>query len=818
MRYLLFLLNVLLVIIFSVVNSTAATFVDTTHGTQFTCTTSCHVVHGSGGSTLLGGADAETTCLSCHGPGGIATKKAAIHSPVGFAPEDITCLECHNPHSNRDYTDDGTNSAGTNVQLIGIEFDYNADPVVRYEFATIIEEPASDPRVPKKVIFKDSPADWTRSDGFGICQACHAAPHNEGLDCRGCHEHSKGFAGAGCTGCHDGSGAAGTAEAVSDSSSHALNDTGFTCEECHTAHSSGTIEIPNNSSVGINYGSNGEDGIALGSSTATGGTEAEICWNCHDTYGVSEWGTNTQVSTGSSPYDYGSVNPGAGIGWYADTTPGGEVGATWFSANFGYKSGAIQSMHSVDGTATTPGLDPVDNIRCSYCHDVHELNTLVNDNSSGKPYLRGTWMGNPYREDGAPFAGQTYASQGNFGAVPRGGVGATEMGGYQIDQNNDPNPTGQGGNTSLGWTADSSSGLCALCHGSNIGVDAGTWAAGDIDDMNYFDVDETGTSETPAVSWVGVNGNGHSNAVLGGSGVNASNIFREDWRKPNDGYCDPATGTDADGNNADADSYCAGYPNMAYQQLVAGSSNWAGGFRGAASLGDQGFRVEPLIGANQPFAYDDYNWGASVDVATVDSQYHQFSCSKCHNPHASRLPRLMMTNCLDLSHNSWDDASLTIVAGDVVTVSGAPTSGSQSCDTSVNAAHIVVGVDLASNAIFVDPASFSGSCSRKNITLNWNGTDYALPSVDFTDGGGAGGTDEITLNADIDMSNFIGRQVHNTGITNLAGKATIQVDNDGVMLTVATSAQNCHRYVDWNDNGDTSDAGDQKGWNNVTPW
>jgi hypothetical protein len=35
-------------------------------------------------------------------------------------------------------------------------------------------------------------------------------------------------------------------------------------------------------------------------------------------------------------------------------------------------------------------------------------------------------------------------------------------------------------------------------------------------------------------------------------------------------------------------------------------------------------------------------WGANVR--------HKFSCSKCHTPHNSRLPRLMVTNCLDKNH------------------------------------------------------------------------------------------------------------------------------------------------------------------------
>ena len=41
----------------------------------------------------------------------------------------------------------------------------------------------------------------------------------------------------------------------------------------------------------------------------------------------------------------------------------------------------------------------------------------------------------------------------------------------------------------------------------------------------------------------------------------------------------------------------------------------------------------------------------------VQGEFHNFPCSKCHNPHASRLPRLMITNCLDVSHNTWDDGS-----------------------------------------------------------------------------------------------------------------------------------------------------------------
>ena len=71
------------------------------------------------------------------------------------------------------------------------------------------------------------------------------------------------------------------------------------------------------------------------------------------------------------------------------------------------------------------------------------------------------------------------------------------------------------------------------------------------------------------------------------------------------------------------------------------------------------------------YAFQNFEWGNSadgstgnipatavklvVDDATNQLQFHTFTCSKCHNPHASRLPKLMITNCLDTNHNTWQD-------------------------------------------------------------------------------------------------------------------------------------------------------------------
>jgi len=44
-------------------------------------------------------------------------------------------------------------------------------------------------------------------------------------------------------------------------------------------------------------------------------------------------------------------------------------------------------------------------------------------------------------------------------------------------------------------------------------------------------------------------------------------------------------------------------------------------------------------------------WAATTSgTANTANKIHAYTCSKCHTPHLSRLPRLMVTNCLDANH------------------------------------------------------------------------------------------------------------------------------------------------------------------------
>jgi len=458
---------------------------------------------------------------------------------------------------------------------------------------------------------------------YGCDAACHANDTIHRLSSSGLTLAFVDFGGT-CDSCHT-DGTDGAPVVIAGTTAHTSN---LTCQGCHTGHEAGVVIIPNNPTVGISYLFNGETGISLGGSATTGTTEAEICWNCHDDYGTtySEWGTNTDTNGTATNYNFGTLSQ---WNW---------IGATWTSAvgKFSYKNGLIQSTHAAAASSSLgtsrQGVDDLGAIRCSYCHDVH--NTFAGS-PSGPPYLRGTWMGSPYAEDGAPQAGDSWTTNNRFGAVPRGGTQASELGGYQIDQNNgNPTTSGTPAHTttvSTTWALSNSAGLCVMCHNEG------------VDNLNQYG--------TASADWVGTNG--HSNAAIGGTGANAVNIFRMAIRNPSGAPLYTSSGS-AKGNPRQA------YGNAGQFNDTVPSGDNTTDYRGYGlrSRDSSGYQMSPQVTNSEPYAYRNYNWGASVDN-TIDTRYHKFSCSKCHNPHASRLPRLMITNCLDTRHNTWDDTLIT---------------------------------------------------------------------------------------------------------------------------------------------------------------
>ncbi len=643
-----------------------------THGL---CTPTCHAAANWGGS---GG------CSFCHGYPPITSHAsgvtAVVHSKTGMGKAEVTgnhndCQYCH-----------GLKDAGDGTPFMLSTGTLAGTSKYRYSWTTNHNKGTVDLNGNNDATGGND-CGYDGANGWCATATCHSGDtqHAVGTGNLGSGKLQLRDLGTGsCQSCH---GASSPDAGVGTASSHLMTvrggaTTGGNCDFCHTSHTGGLFIIRNSSNAGIHFTASGNTGISLGNASgAKGTTEAEICWRCHSktthTGGkISEWGINTDTNGTGRNYNLGYVTKSGGTGtvagtghmsnwvWDNGTTAQAYSWQSAYGAVAGtiatYKEGNILSTHSANATSGVSGIDRPRFIRCSWCHDVHNT-VYMGPNASGKPFLRGPWKGNPYREDVAPVAKITYTAVNSLGAVPRGATAMSAMGGWQIDQNN--------GNPTSAWSATSFGGLCEKCHGGGGGgtINDGSFTAAEVAALNVFGISRD--------SWIGTNGHGQS--VKGGAKTYAKNVYNEN----------PDRATTA----LDITSNGGGHPIIVYRQTTGRGF----GFR---SFVASGWSRTPKTTA--VYAWSSYNLGATWNnQATMDTQFHKFSCSKCHNPHASRLPRLMITNCLDTKKNTWDTKS---------GVSLVPSLGT------TNAQGLAVSVENANVAL--SNATSAANCHRKADT------------------------------------------------------------------------------------------------------
>lgn len=460
-----------------------------------------------------------------------------------------------------------------------------------------------------------------------------------------------------CSSCHNTG--VGGAPVITSSSPHVATTVGGSfnaCEDCHSGHvgtGGVTIELPPanwtnaageshvtgdmQAALGIAYTSH--NGINLGgpgtvSAINTQTTEAEICWGCHDAAGIGEFKTGagatfkfgrlaTAKTGGSDVSDWTTAGawrqdaddarlsrPLASIhtvnlNGTAGHSASASANVTGGKVDRGSLNSALPGFAANAGTTNAVTLEDKQYIRCSYCHDVHDTK-----GPTGAPYLRGTWTSDPYPTDIPPGASETWGVSANamgtkmrnLGGMPRPKAAANTGGGFFIDVNSGT-PTDLAATDTLAETG----GLCTLCHGSNVNA------------MDYY----TGSS-----LWR--SGNGHANSTLGGDGTGKINLF------------DPDRG---------GTSWPMAMQDEIGQKINSNSPPWGKNLVENDRVDISGW-------------YSSYNaWYQDGDIGNRPNgtTAHNFTCSKCHSPHATGLPVLLKTNCLDVNISKWTNPNNTRV-------------------------------------------------------------------------------------------------------------------------------------------------------------
>ena len=472
------------------------------------------------------------------------------------------------------------------------------------------------------------------------------------------------------------------------------------CFDCHNSHSSqvvGTTALPlvsyaDNASLNaglanVNLGGllkktvSGEGGYSTtytptANATMNWGAGSAMCFDCHvgSTAGGTPPKTYTSFGRTATQLVAGYYDP---VQWRTGLAAGQGVWdntLTW-RGSFPFKDNVIKVTHFKNDsfiralqTAPTTQLNGL----CSRCHDPHGVTTntaQVSNANYGSPALKGTWMTSPYFED---RPGERYNSTVSWNMNAKtvininnnvyNGTSVKGRGGPRMITYRDynrPSVVGGGYGTTGGGTGNDGFFIDENTFGLVI-TSAFTWDLFGVANLNtnngwqnlwnggYRNPVPTITinriTETNA-QFAGLCEKCHTPTSLVNTASKAANIITRAHRT--------VKGWDAlAGGPAAADIFRSASINNttnsgAFSQRMLGS--WF--FNNmAANFSDYRFVEDP----SEPWSGFPFHWGVNLNRTAgqfvsgyVQTNYHQFPCSKCHTPHTSRLPRLLKTNCLD---------------------------------------------------------------------------------------------------------------------------------------------------------------------------
>jgi cytochrome c553 len=344
---------------------------------------------------------------------------------------------------------------------------------------------------------------------------------------------------------------------------------------------------------------------------------------------------------------------------------------TWDMSVYTYKDAGFRSSHFYPNRASmaeswtgTPTGALRTNLTCSTCHDPHGVKTTATYPPYRVPILRGTWLTSPYLEDAVPFGYQTNIAFYDWRDTSDNTPGTAETLGARFHPEragNRPNTVGWGyanesGNTGVpGYFIDDNTfGLTGGYSSTATGQDVGIWSSGTSSRQPIFvkHMDSVATSPGGTQTSTVTATDGVTNMTIG-SGLSSNRIA---------GLCEACHLFDDTTSAGDLGNYTGHKTVVGLDARSAWNTSWTKMFtrpymhmKHRYLQHDSGGNVECDWGDPDQRAngwHDGscgYRWGVDPNPSrSVQSNYHKFSCSKCHTPHASRLPRLMATNCLDV--------------------------------------------------------------------------------------------------------------------------------------------------------------------------
>jgi cytochrome c7-like protein len=384
--------------------------------------------------------------------------------------------------------------------------------------------------------------------------------------------------------------------------------------------------------------------------TDTTGNVNVVCFDCHNSHGSAVAGVTSNYSSATGRNKGGILKQvTAGLGGYAATYQPAASSVT-------YKSGSVATFN--------PGAD-----LCFDCHNNRTASTTMpwgynSTYGASQPILG--YMDTPY------FGNYTMASAKRTAYKLGGTVGSANdrrkpMGGHY--------GTSVSGDSVSARAAGKINGLCTPCHDPHgvtkntalvangtkaVPLLKGTWVTSPyLEDKADIAVARGGGSKFAYIA---------GGANIPGYHIDQNTLLQQP--APNKGPA--ATSLKSDQRRQAFRNFSNAGLKLHTEKTVTEFAGLCNNCHNQLALTGSATKLAaPATWKTKERIHQAVAGNAATTGSNTNNVIHAYTCSKCHTPHVSRLPRLMVTNCLNVNHKGQ-----VVTGGSVSATAGSTTANS----------------------------------------------------------------------------------------------------------------------------------------------